>query len=41
MLSLSRDGSKYPFMLGFNIKDTADSGANVDKTADVCAPKKK
>ncbi len=40
MLSLSHDGSKYPFMLGFNIKDTADSGTYVDRKQNVPAPKK-
>jgi hypothetical protein len=40
-MSLSPDGSKYPFMPGFGIKDTVDSGSEVDEKANTPAPKQK
>jgi hypothetical protein len=40
--SLSPDGSKYPFVSSSNeIKDTADSGSEVDEKTNTSAPKNK
>jgi hypothetical protein len=38
---MSPDGSKYPFMPGFGIKDTVDSGSEVDEKPNPSAPKQK
>jgi hypothetical protein len=39
--SSSPDGSKYPFMPVFGIKDIADSGSEVDEKRNISAPKTK
>jgi hypothetical protein len=39
--SSSPDGSKYPFGLGFNPKDIADSGSELDEKTSTSAPKNK
>lgn len=36
----SPDGSKYPFMPGFGIKDIVDSGSEADEKPNTSAPKK-
>jgi hypothetical protein len=38
-ISSSPDGSKYPFMPGFGIKDIADSGSDADEMTTASAPK--
>jgi hypothetical protein len=38
-MSLSPDGSKYPFVPGFGIKDIADSGGELDEKQNTSAPK--
>jgi hypothetical protein len=40
-ISSSPDGSKYPFMPGFGIKDIEDSGSELDEKPITSAPKKK
>jgi hypothetical protein len=40
-VSSSPDGSKYPFMPVFGIKDIADSGSEVDENTNTSAPKNK
>ena len=38
---LSPDGSKYPFMPVFGIKDIVDSGSEADEKPNTSAPKNK
>jgi hypothetical protein len=38
-ISPSPDGSKYPFMPRFGIKDIADSGSDADEMTIASAPK--